>query len=187
MSEGAAFVLAGGLVVVVALLVARIGRANQRAFTPRERRSNRRSPAVGPRRPSPPVARRPGLDDQPRGITSGVYVLEIRHRREERGDVDYLKIGRSSDVAKQIQAHRTLEGNILEVYGIAWTTGHAELEAQVHRDLRPWRIEAPGVTSVELYEPAPEVYRRLDWLWRREARPPSRERGRDRRGGTATG
>lgn len=129
------FALAGGL-IVLALLAGRIGRANRQALTPRDERADRRSPTARLQRPRerpPPADRRPGVEDQPLGITSGIYVLEIRHRRAERGDVDYLKIGRSSDVAEQIRAHRTLEGDNVEVYGIAWTTGHAEVEAQIHR------------------------------------------------------
>lgn len=178
MDEGTVIALVG-LLVVVALVVGRIGRVNQQALQTRDRRRERRErrdrrdrrdrrpPGARARRPgSTAEAQRPGLDDRPRGITSGVYVLEIRHRREERGDVDYLKIGRSGDVAETIRAHQAIEGNNLQVHGIAWTTDHASLEAQVHQDLRPWRIEAPGVTAVELYEPAPEVYERLEWVWR---------------------
>lgn len=170
MGEGTVVVV--GLLIAIALVVAHIGRVNQQALQPAttRRRDRRRSGRGGDARTRRSThsteVQRPGLDDRPRGVTSGVYVLEVRHRRDERGDVDYLKIGRSADVAAQIRAHQEIEGNNLQVYGIAWTTDHASLEAQVHEDLRPWRIEAPGVTAVELYEPAPDVYKRLEWLWR---------------------
>ena len=157
------------VVVVAAVLVARIGRVNRSALGGLERPPARSSRATRGSRPLPPVAgRRPGLDDQPPDVTSGVYVLEVRRRRVDRGDVDYLEVGRADDVAERIALHRTMEGNNLGVYGIAWTTGHDELATQVNRDLRRWRIAAPGVTAVELYEPAREVYERLNRLWERD-------------------
>jgi hypothetical protein len=172
MGEG--MVITVALLIALAVVVSRVGRVNQQALEPTTRRRrdrrdrrDRRGGAARARRSTPSTeVQRPGLDDRPRGVTAGVYVLEVRHRRAERGDVDYLKIGGSADVAAQIRAHQEIEGNNLQVYGIAWTTDHASLEAQVHQDLRPWLIEAPGVTAVELYEPAPEVYKRLEWLWR---------------------
>lgn len=89
-------------------------------------------------------------------VTSGVYFLTLRHRHAP-DEINHWKIGKSNNVDGRIGDHRTITGDVLVEEGRIHTSAYHALENRVHADLRRWRIEEPGVTAVELYEPTPEV------------------------------
>jgi hypothetical protein len=124
----------------------------------------RESTGVLPRGvPEPPAVRYDST------VRSGCYFLTLRHRQDPQ-TVNHWKIGKSTDVDNRVKAHRTITGDVLVEEGRIHTLDYDELEDRVKADLRPWRIDEPGVTAVELYEPTPQVEQYIRELLRRAGR-----------------
>lgn len=109
----------------------------------------------------PMLGRRPrGVPDPPQvehvpGCPSGVYTFELWPRDESAKDAEAIKAGRSGNVDSRLSNYVTLSDRMIRHQRVLRTPYEKEVEAQIHRDLLPWRL--PGVRAVELYRPCPEV------------------------------